>query len=56
MLNSNPPAVSDEGTGRVAKYAPIGGPIMKQIAKAIPTCASALARLAGVVTSEMIAL
>lgn len=35
MLNSNP--LKDDGTGRDAKYAPMGGPIMKQMAKAIPT-------------------
>jgi len=42
--------------GRVAKYAPIGGPIQKHIANAIPTWASALERVAGDVTSERIAL
>lgn len=56
MLNSNPPPVKAPGRGREAKYAPIGGPIMKQIAKAIPTCANAFPRFSGVVMSEIMAL
>ncbi len=44
------------GRGLVAKYAPTGGPTQKQIAKAMPTCARAFDRLAGVVTSERMAL
>ena len=34
----------------------MGGPIQKHIANAMPTCARAFARLAGVVMSERIAL
>lgn len=34
----------------------MGGPMQKQMAKAMPTWARAFARLAGVVTSERIAL
>ena len=37
MLSSIPPGLNAGGTGREAKYAPIGGPIMKHIANAIPT-------------------
>ena len=56
IFNSRPPGANAGGSGREAKYAPIGGPIMKQIAKAMPTWARALDRFAGVVISEMIAL
>jgi hypothetical protein len=56
MLNSKPPAFHAEGIGFDAKYAPMGGPMMKQIANAIPICARALLRFAGVVMSERIAL
>jgi len=44
------------GRGLVAKYAPIGGPTQKQIAKAIPTWARALDLVACEETSERIAL
>ena len=56
MFSSMPRAPTDGGIGRDAKYAPIGGPMQKQIANAIPTWARALERFAGVVTSERIAL
>ena len=56
MLNSNPQELIPDGKGLEAKCAPIGGPMQKQIAKAIPTCARALDRLAAVVTSERMAL
>jgi len=55
-LRSRPKVFMEAGRGREAKYAPIGGPIQKHIAKAIPTWASALDRSAGVVTSDKIAL
>jgi hypothetical protein len=56
-LSSVPPSlVCPSITGREAKYAPMGGPIQKHIANAMPTCARAFARLAGVVMSERIAL
>ena len=44
ILSSMPLLPRDKGTGREAKYAPIGGPMIKQMANAIPTCAKALAR------------
>jgi hypothetical protein len=56
MLSSIPELPIGIGKGREAKYAPIGGPMMKQIANAIPTFESAFPRLADVVTSERIAL
>lgn len=51
-----PSGVCSSATGWEAKYAPMGGPMQKHIAKAMPTCARAFARLAGVVMSERIAL
>ena len=56
MLSSSPQLSTECGRGRDAKYAPIGGPIQKQMANAIPTYARPLDRLADVVTSDMIAL
>lgn len=56
ILSSTPQELIDGGKGLEAKYAPIGGPTQKQMAKAMPTWASALERLAAVVTSERIAL
>ena len=55
-MTSMPEAVKEEGRGRDAKYAPMGGPMQKQIAKAMLTCARAFARVSGVVTSERMAL
>ena len=55
-FNSNPDARKDEGRGLDAKYAPMGGPMQKQMANAIPTWASALERLAAVVMSDRMAL
>ena len=55
-LRSRPKLFIDLGRGRVAKYAPIGGPMQKHIANAIPTWASALDRVSGEVTSERMAL
>lgn len=36
-FSSMPDATIDEGNGFDAKYAPMGGPMMKQIANAMPT-------------------
>ena len=55
-LSSMPEAVKEGGRGRDAKYAPMGGPMQKHIANAIPTCAKAFARVSGVVTSDKMAL
>jgi len=56
MLTLMSNACIARGRGLVAKYAPIGGPIQKQIAKAIPTWARALDLVACEETSERIAL
>lgn len=56
MLSSGPQLFIDLGRGREAKYAPMGGPMQKHIAKAMPTWASAFERVAGDVTSERMAL
>lgn len=42
ILSSRPHCLKAGGGGLDAKYAPMGGPIQKQMAKAIPTWASAL--------------
>lgn len=55
-LRSRPRLFIDLGKGEEAKYAPIGGPMQKHTANAIPTCASALDRVSGEVTSERMAL
>lgn len=44
------------GNGLEAKYAPMGGPIQKQMANAIPTEASALLRFAAEVMSDSMAM
>jgi len=58
ILSSSPYGFrkAGRGRGRDAKYAPMGGPMQKQIANAIPTCANVRERVAGVVISERIAL
>ena len=56
MLSPMPQLFHDSGKGLEAKYAPMGGPMQKQIANAMPICARALERVVGVVTSDMMAL
>ena len=55
-LTSIPEAVKEGGRGRDAKYAPMGGPMQKHIANAMPTWARAFERVSGVVTSDKMAL
>ena len=56
MLSSIPVKMGVCGNGRDAKYAPIGGPMQKQIEKAIPINASDRVRRSGGVMSERMAL